>query len=436
MKEKLFALADELLPELQQCRRDIHRYPEPGWTEFRTAAKVASTLSELGYDVQTGADVIRPDCMMGVPAADTLAAEQQRAIDEGADPEWVHRMDGGLTGVVGTMHFGDGPIVAVRFDMDSNDITETDDPGHFPNKEGFASHHPGAMHACGHDGHTSVGLFLARILAACRDELGGTIKLCFQPAEEGVRGGYAMSQSGVLDDVDYLLGAHFGFKMRHTGSVACNVTGFLATSKYDARFTGIPAHAGAAPEQGRNALLAAACATLNLHAIARHSAGASRINVGRIEAGSGRNIIGDHGLLCLETRGATSEINSYMEQEAQRIIKAAAAMYDVSVDITKVGGAAGGSNSPELAAFLEKAANDSGLFDNVVGECPFGASEDFSYLMERVQSHGGQAAYMMVGADLAAGHHDSHFSFDERALGYSLKFMAYAVTKLLNGANA
>lgn len=246
-----------------------------------------------------------------------------------------------------------------------------------------------------------------------------------------MRGAHAMVESGIVDDVDYMLGAHFGFKMRKTGTVACNVTGFLATSKYDAHFQGVPAHAGAAPEQGKNALLAAACAALNLHAISRHSAGASRINVGRLDAGSGRNVIGDKALVCLETRGATSAINAFMETEAQRILKAAAMMYDVKVDIEKVGGAAGGSNSPELAAFLEKEANSLGIFEEVVGECPFGASEDFSYFMERVQSHGGQAAYMMVGADLAAGHHDSHFDFDERALGYSLKLMGCAVCKLL-----
>ena len=126
-----------------------------------------------------------------------------------------------------------------------------------------------------------------------------------------------------------------------------------------------------------------------------------------------------------------SEINAFMETEAQRIIKAAAMMYDVKVDIEKVGGAAGGSNSPELAAFLEEEAKSLGIFNEVVCACSFGASEDFSYFMERVQSHGGQAAYMMVGADLAAGHHDSHFDFDERALGYSLKLMGCAVCKLL-----
>lgn len=432
LKETILKFADDMQENMVACRRELHAHPEPGWTEFRTAAKVAKTLAELGYTVKTGADTIRQDAMMGVPSAEKLAKEQQRAIAEGADPDWVKKMDGGRTGVLGVMKFSeDGPVVAVRFDMDSNDVTETGEASHRANKEGFSSCHAGAMHACGHDGHTTVGLALARLLASLKDQLCGTIKLCFQPAEEGVRGAHAMVESGIVDDVDYMLGAHFGFKMRKTGTVACNVTGFLATSKYDACFQGVPAHAGAAPEQGKNALLASACAALNLHAISRHSAGASRINVGRLDAGSGRNVIGDKALLCLETRGATSEINAFMETEAQRIIKAAAMMYDVKVDIEKVGGAAGGSNSPELAAFLEEEAKSLGIFHEVVGACPFGASEDFSYFMERVQSHGGQAAYMMVGANLAAGHHDSHFDFDERALGYSLKLMGCAVCKLL-----
>lgn len=430
--EYILKFADDHLPDMIECRRDLHRYPEPGWTEFRTAAKVAKTLTALGYEVKTGEETIKEEAMMGVPSQEKLEREQKRAIAEGADPYWVEKMTGGKTGVLGVMHFSDdGPVVGVRFDMDSNDVTETADPAHFPNREGFASCHPGAMHACGHDGHTTVGLFLAKLLAQLKGELRGTIKLCFQPAEEGVRGAHAMAESGIVDDVDYMLGAHFGFKMKETGSIACNVTDFLATTKYDVHFTGVPAHAGAAPEQGKNALLASCAAALNLHAIARHSAGASRINVGRLDAGSGRNIIADRALLQMETRGATSEINRYMETESARVIKGAAMMYDVKADIEKTGGAAGGSNSPKLALFLEEEAKELGIFDKVVGECPFGASEDFSYFMERVQSHGGEAAYMMVGADLAAGHHDSHFSFDEKALAYSLKMMGASVVKLL-----
>ena len=255
LTKEMMDYAGSLQDEMVARRRDLHHHPEPGWTEFRTASIVATELKSLGYDVIMGVDAINKSSMMGVPSEEKLKKEQQRAISEGADPALVEKMTGGLTGVVGVMHFaGEGPTVGLRFDMDSNDVTETDDPQHRPNKEGFASCHDGAMHACGHDGHTTVGLAVAKILAHFKDQLKGTVKLCFQPAEEGVRGAKAMVDSGVVDDVDYMLGAHFGFKMKETGSIACNVTGFLATGKYDARFTGRASHAGAAPEAGRNAV--------------------------------------------------------------------------------------------------------------------------------------------------------------------------------------
>jgi aminobenzoyl-glutamate utilization protein A len=436
IEDKILQQAAEMRGALREGRRDLHKYPETGWTEFRTAAKVAVALSAWGYEVKTGADTIKAEAMMGVPEASVLQEAQARAIREGADATWVERMQGGRTGIVATMRFAAaGPVVALRFDMDANDVTEDTAAAHFPCQEGFASVHTAAMHACGHDGHTTVGIAVAKLLAAWRDELQGTVKLIFQPAEEGVRGAKAMVENGDVDDVDYMLGAHFGFKMKKTGQIACNVKGFLATSKYDARFTGVPAHAGAAPETGKNALLASACAALNLHAISRHSAGVSRINVGSLEAGSGRNIIGDKALLKLETRGATSDINAYMEKEALRIIKAAAQMYDVQVDIKKMGGAAGGNNSPELADYIQQKAEQLGIFQEVVGACDFGASEDFSYFMERVQQHDGQAAYMMIGANLAAGHHDSHFDFDEKALVNAVQVLACLAVGLLQGGS-
>lgn len=434
LDQEIMQSADAMKDEMIARRRDLHRHPEPGWTEFRTAALVATTLESLGYDVAAGEDAVARTSMMGLPSPEILRAAEERAAAEGAEPRWLERMKGGLTGVVGTLRFTKpGPVVALRFDMDSNDVDETDAPDHLPNREGFASGHAGAMHACGHDGHTTVGLAVAKLLAERKDALAGTLKLIFQPAEEGVRGAKAMTDRGVVDDADYMLGAHFGFKMKETGSIVCNVTGFLATGKYDARFTGRASHAGAAPEAGRNALLAAACAALNLHAIPRHSGGASRINVGVLEAGTGRNVTADKALLKLETRGATSAINEFMETEAKRVIEAAAAMYGVEVSVEKVGGAAGGSNTPELAAFVAKRANELGVFSKIVNDCDFGASEDFAYFMERVQSHGGQAAYLMVGADLAAGHHDSHFNFDENALPNAAKILACTAASLLLG---
>lgn len=122
-----------------------------------------------------------------------------------------------------------------------------------------------------------------------------------------------------------------------------------------------------------------------------------------------------------------------MEAEAKRVIKAAAAMYGVEVSIEKVGGAAGGNNTPKLAAYVAKRAAELGVFQKIVTDCDFGASEDFAYFMERVQSRGGQAAYLMIGADLAAGHHDSHFNFDENALPNAAKILACVAAGLLLG---
>ena len=433
LDNEIMMLAEELKDITITRRRNLHRHPEGAWTEFRTAAFVADTLSDLGYEVLTGKQVIAESAMTGVPKAIVLAEHMKRAINQGANPKWVNKMGGGKTGVLGILKFKKpGPTVALRFDMDANDIIEAQTDQHRPCKEGFTSINKGFMHACGHDGHTSVGLAVAEILIKLKDELAGTIKLIFQPAEEGVRGAKAMVEQGIVDDVDYMLGAHLGLQMKKTGKLACHVTGFLATSKFDAEFTGLPAHAGAAPETGRNALLAASCATLNLHAIPRHSEGASRINVGILTAGSGRNVIPSNAILKLETRGATDNINQYMLTEAQKVIKTAAMMYGVDVKITEMGSATGGNTSVDLAANLNQVATRIGIFEEIVPSCNFGASEDFSYFMERVQKNGGQAAYLMIGTDLAAGHHDSYFDFDETALDLATKFISSSAINLLN----
>ena len=434
MSENILAYAQGMKEEMIIRRRDFHKYAEVGWTEFRTASIVAETLTTLGYEVLVGDEVIDNHVMMGVPTVAELDRHTKRAIEQGANPSWVKKMQGGKTGVVGIMKFEKpGPTVAMRFDIDANDAIESEEVAHRPYAEKFASVNKGAMHACGHDGHTTVGLALAKMFATLKGEKCGKIKLIFQPAEEGVRGAKAMVAKGIVDDVDYMLGMHFGFQMKKTGQLACNVNGFLATTKLDAEFTGAPAHAGAAPETGRNALLAAAAATTYLHAISRHGQGISRINVGTLHAGTGRNVIPANAVIQLETRGATSEINEYMAHEAHRIIESAATMFNVSVKISEEGGAAGGSNSPQLVTTTERVAKSLGVFTDIVAECNFNASEDCSYFMERVQQRGGQAAYVLVGANLASGHHDFRFDFDEAALVSGVALIGSVAHELLAG---
>lgn len=432
MGKRIVELAKGLNDKTVARRRDFHRYAEAAWTEFRTAAIVADVLTGLGYEVQAGAEVIAAEAMMGVPSAKELEQHAARALAQGANPVWVEKMKGGKTGVVGVMKFAKpGPTVALRFDMDANDALEAEEEGHRPYREGFASVNKGAMHACAHDAHTAVGLAVAEVLAAVKDELAGTVKLVFQPAEEGVRGAKAMMVAGVVDDVDVLLGMHFGINVKRTGVLACRTEGFLATTKIDAVFTGVPAHAGAAPETGKNALLAAATAAVNLHAISRHSQGASRVNVGVLQAGTGRNVIPANAVLKLETRGTTSAINEYVYGEAMRIIKGAADMYGVKVATEEMGGAAGCESDEALVARIREVAEGSGLFAELLPSGNLGGSEDCTYLMERVQQKGGLAAYVMVGTELAAGHHDFRFDINEDAMTPAAAFVALAAADLL-----
>jgi aminobenzoyl-glutamate utilization protein A len=437
MDAEIIRLARGLSGATVARRRDLHKHAEAAWTEFRTASIVATTLQRLGFEVLIGEQVVDGPSMMGVPSQAELARQVDRAVGQGADKAWVDRMAGGKTGVVGILRANrPGPTVALRVDMDANDLVEAEDSTHRPAREGFASVNRGAMHACGHDGHTAMGLAAAEVLSALRERLAGTVKLIFQPAEEGVRGAKAMMARGVVDDVDYLIGCHLGVNLRRTGQVACRTEGFLATTKFDAVFTGTPAHAGAAPETGRNAILAAATAILNLHAIPRHSQGASRVNVGVVQGGTGRNVVPANALLKVETRGATTAINDYIYAEAVRIVEAAAAMQGVAVAIQLMGGAAGCVNDPALVQRIEAVARRQGLFSELVPAGNIGGSEDCTYFMERVQQRGGQAAFTMLGTELAAGHHDGRFDFNEDALTPGVALLAGVAADLLTGQEA
>ncbi len=431
MNTKIIELAKKLETTTIERRRDFHKFAEAAWTEYRTASIVADILAGLGYAVFVGPDVLAEEAMMGVPTIEELEKHEQRAITQGANPQWVAKMKHGKTGVMGIMKFDKpGPTVALRFDIDANDVVETQDPAHKPVQDSFVSVNYGAMHACGHDGHAAIGLAVAEILASLRGELAGTVKIIFQPAEEGVRGGKAMVYKGIVDDAQYMLALHLGLGLQ-TGEMSCQPNGILATSKIDAIFTGVSAHAGVAPETGRNAMMAAATALINLHAISRHSKGMSRINVGVMNAGTGRNVIPDKAVIKLETRGTTSDINEYVYQEAVRIINASADMHAVKVDIKEMGSAQSAVSDAWLVDHIQKLAEESGLFSKVLPSCVFGGSDDYAYFMNRVQELGGKSTYLGVGATLAAGHHNSYFDFDEKALNLAVILTVTCAVDLL-----
>ncbi len=127
--------------------------------------------------------------------------------------------------------------MAFRVDMDALDLSEEQDVSHRPYRDGFASCNAGMMHACGHDGHTAIGLGWRIPLNSSSPGLHGVIKLIFQPAEEGTRGARAMVDAGVVDDVDYFTAVHIGTGVP-AGTVVCGSDNFMATTKFDAHFTG------------------------------------------------------------------------------------------------------------------------------------------------------------------------------------------------------
>lgn len=414
-----------LVPQMQIRRRDLHRYAESGWLEFRTATLVAEELNRLGYHLKLGREVIDADARMGLPDAETIRQQEARAREQGALPQWLPYFSGGFCGIVATLKTGrPGPVMGFRVDMDALDLNESQAADHRPQREGFASCNAGMMHACGHDGHTTIGLGVASVLMTMKDRLSGTIKLIFQPAEEGVRGAKAMVEAGVVDDVDLFTAIHLGTGVP-AGELVCGSDSFLATTKLDVRFTGVGAHAGGKPEEGRNALLAAAQATLGLHGLPQHSGGVARVNVGVLQAGTGRNVVADTALMKVETRGVTNEVNDDIYQQALRIIAGAAAMYAVEYDVTLMGAARSCTPTQPWVDFVHQQADALGIFSSVVDRKEQAAgSEDATCMMERVRQRGGQATYAIFGCELAAGHHNAKFDFDEKVMETAVTLLA------------
>lgn len=419
--------------QLIRFRRDLHMYPETGFLEMRTASIVAHELTKLGYSLQLGIDVMDPDACMGKPSDEETEAHYAWAIENGAHPDFVEHFKDGYTGIVATLDTGkEGPTLAYRFDMDALDIHECEEDAHVPVQKGFRSTLDHKMHACGHDAHTSIGLTVAKVLMDKKDALSGTIKLIFQPAEEGTRGAKSMTEKGVVDDVDMFIASHIGTGVPFGHFVAAN-NGFLATTKLNVTYKGTAAHAGSSPEEGKNALLAAANAAINLYAIPRHSDGATRMNVGEFHAGAGRNIIADTATMTIETRGETSEINAFVRSQAEAVIQGAATMYNVDYEIETVGDALSSQCSRELAENMYQIASDTGEMEHCEKEDNASAgSEDATYFMERVKECGGQATYVIFGTALAAGHHNEKFDIDERSLLPAVNVLVESAITLSN----
>lgn len=418
---------------LIKWRRDFHQYPETGFLEMRTASIVAFELSKMGFNLQLGREVMDESEVMGKPDSTLTRSHVDWAQKNGVYSKYIDVFKEGYTGIVATLDTKkNGPTLAFRFDMDALPILESNEDDHIPKRLGFRSVVPGSMHACGHDSHTSIGMGLAKVLKDNVEELNGVIKLIFQPAEEGTRGARSMQKAGVVDDVDFFIASHIGTGVPHKHFVAAN-NGFMATTKMDITFQGKSSHAGSEPEEGKNALLAAANTMLNSHSIPRHSAGYSRINIGEIHGGSGRNIIPGKASLLAETRGETSEINQYMKEQLQNIVQGAALMQEVEFNLEVVGEAINIVCSEELASTMVEVAENHSFMENVILESNQSAgSEDATYFVNAVQNNGGQATYCIFGTDLAAGHHNERFDINEDTMLPAVEILYSTTVKLSN----
>ena len=415
--------------QLINIRRQLHQNPEEGWSEFTTTAFLVTTLRGYGYDVLTGRKVVAPEACLGREES-VVKAGLERARRNGVSEELLSEMEE-LTGCVAVLDTGrPGPTLAIRFDIDCVPVTECTDDTHVPAKEGFISKNPGFMHACGHDAHMSMGLAVAHWVMDNKDKLSGKIKILFQTAEEGVRGAAGMAASGILDDCDYFLGSHVAMSAK-SGEIATNLYGYLCTTKLDVTFHGKPAHAGACPQEGRNALTAAANATVQMMGISRHSGGMTRINVGQLIAGEGRNVIPSKAVMKLEVRGETGEINQYMVDQVTNICKGIAMSFGVTYEMRKMGEAVDLTADQELVDILNAAGRATPGITVVDKALNFGGSEDATILARRVQAHGGKAAFFLWGSDRPSGHHTSTFDIKESDLDPALEVWTHIIPAIL-----
>lgn len=395
--------------ELIRLRRHFHKYAEPAWMEFLTTAKIIEELKNYNLDLYYGKEIYF-NKRMGLPEKSILESYKNSiSISNIEKKEEILDSYTGLIAVLDTKKIG--PNIGFRFDIDANELCESDSLGHLPNILNFSSKNSFAMHACGHDAHMSIGIELAKILASNINKLKGKIIFIFQPAEEGVRGAYSLMNNPIIDKLDYLAGMHIGMDVK-SGEIGVGSHGFLATKKIDIIFKGKASHAGASPEKGHNALLAASSAVLNFNSLAQHSMGEARINVGKLNAGSGRNIIANKAKIEMEIRGENDHIISYLYDGVNRIVEGSAISYDCSYEIEIKG------QAPSLISydeeFIKNLRNYYKEKSYKLVDANLKGSEDIAYLLNEVRKAGGKTVHFILGSNLKDSHHSEEFDINEK----------------------
>ncbi|CAN7640766.1 M20 family metallopeptidase [Rhizobium rhizogenes] len=374
------------IDEIIELRHDLHRYPELAFQELRTSKIVASLLSSWGYEVTTGV---------------------------------------GGTGVVATLRGGDGEKrIGIRADMDALPIEEATD---LP----YASDNPGVMHACGHDGHTSILLAAARYLAETR-RFSGVLTLIFQPAEEIGAGARKMIADGLFErfPVDAVFGLH------NWPGVPTGQFGFVAgpamasVDQAVIRIIGKGGH-GAEPHKSVDPILASASFIAALQSVVSRNVDPQDMavaTVGSIHAGSASNVIPESVELKLTMRAFSETVRQQLQERIPALARAQAESFGAQADVNYRLGFPALINHGDETAFARSVALEAFGEGRVVKDFrPRTASEDFAFML--LEQPG---SYLFVGNGDSAPLHSAHYNFDDTIIAPAARYWVRLVETFLS----
>ncbi len=375
----------------RELRRDFHSHPELGFQEVRTAGIVARQLAELDLEVVTGI---------------------------------------AKTGVVGLLEGGHpGPVLMLRFDMDALPILEATGAA-------YASSNPGVMHACGHDGHVAVGLTVARMLKARAEELAGTVKFVFQPAEEGLGGAAAMIKEGVLENPrpQFCMALHL-WNEKPLGWLGIAPGPVMAAAEiFKVRVIGKGGH-GASPHLSIDPVVAAAHIVSALQSITSRNVPpleSAVVSVTSLHGGEAFNVIPQQVELLGTIRTFTPEVRQKVLERFHQVVQgvASATQCEAQVEVTSITPPV--VNDAYLAGEVQSVARRVRPDDVLDVNFQSMVSEDMAFIMQEIPG-----CFFFIGSanparGLDAPHHHPRFDIDEDALPRAAVLMAEAAIGLLH----